>query len=325
MLIPDYWAQGRAQRRERGKQVTVRRFGWSQHSQDEAQAMADRRAAEALERIRGGEQLARQEPRVAYNGAEGVPIREEVLERHGETVITRNQYGAQCLNTPDVLFADVDLGPDADPAGFALAVALVGLIGIVAGWWAGGAMLALAGGLAAFVLGAGLSALLRRIRKARHGDVAQRALQRIRDFSAQHKDWLLRIYRTPAGYRVMALQRRFAPDEPAVTEFFERIGVDRLYARMCRNQRCFRARLTAKPWRIGIPGHVRPRPGIWPIHPDRLAERRAWIDAYERRATGYASCRYLESLGTAWADREAEAVQRLHDERCRAESDLPLA
>lgn len=45
---------------------------------------------------------------MAYNGAQGVPIREEVLERHGDTVITRNGYGAKCLNTPDVLFADVD-------------------------------------------------------------------------------------------------------------------------------------------------------------------------------------------------------------------------
>jgi hypothetical protein len=38
-----------------------------------------------------------------YNGAAGVPIREEIVGRHGETVITRNSYGARCLNMPNVL------------------------------------------------------------------------------------------------------------------------------------------------------------------------------------------------------------------------------
>ena len=43
------------------------------------------------------------EPRMPYNGAAGVPIREEIVGRHGETVITRNSYGARCLNMPNVL------------------------------------------------------------------------------------------------------------------------------------------------------------------------------------------------------------------------------
>lgn len=325
MLIPDYWAQGRAQHRERGRQVTVRRFGWSRHGQDEAQAMADERAAEALERVVRGEKLARHEPKVAYNGAEGVPIREQVLERHGDSVITRNQYGAQCLNTPDVLFADVDVGSADDTAWFSMTLAILALVGLVAGWIAGGAMLALAGGVVATIVAAGVRELLRRVRRARHGDVAERALQRIRAFASEHKDWLMRVYRTPAGYRVLVLHRRFDPREPAVAECFERLGVDQRYAQMCRSQQCFRARLTAKPWRIGMPGHLRPRPGIWPVNPQRSAERRAWIEDYERRAAGFASCRLLESHGTAWADREAEAVQRLHDERCRVAADLPLA
>ena len=55
-----------------------------------------------------GEKLRRREPQTSYNGAEGVPIREEVLEQHGEEIITRNSYGARCLNTPNVLFADID-------------------------------------------------------------------------------------------------------------------------------------------------------------------------------------------------------------------------
>jgi len=36
-----------------------------------------------------------------------VPIREEIVSRHGDTIITRNSYGARCLNTPNALFADI--------------------------------------------------------------------------------------------------------------------------------------------------------------------------------------------------------------------------
>ena len=43
MIVPQFWAEGRLQHRAKGRQVTVRRFGWSDVSQDEAQANADAR------------------------------------------------------------------------------------------------------------------------------------------------------------------------------------------------------------------------------------------------------------------------------------------
>ena len=110
MIVPEYWAEARFQQpRGKGqKQITVRRFGWSNDSQAEAEQMAGRRAQDGLKRIAAGESLFRREPKIPYNGAEGVPIREEVLSRQDDVVITRNSYGAHCLNTPDVLFADID-------------------------------------------------------------------------------------------------------------------------------------------------------------------------------------------------------------------------
>src|SRR5262249_35695717 len=108
MIVPQYWAEARRQVRRGGKQVTVRRFGWSDASETDAQTMADARAEEALQQVLSGARLRRREQKAAYNGAQGVPIREEVVARHGDVVITRNAYGARCLNTPDVLFADVD-------------------------------------------------------------------------------------------------------------------------------------------------------------------------------------------------------------------------
>src|SRR5690349_7262445 len=102
MLIPRFWAEARARHRERTRQITIRRFGWSDASQDEAQAMAEARANEALQRAIRGEILIRREASVAYGGV-GLPIREEILEIVGRNVVTRNSYGARCLNTPDVL------------------------------------------------------------------------------------------------------------------------------------------------------------------------------------------------------------------------------
>ena len=86
----------------------------------EAQANADARANEAMARMLAGEKLHRRDHKIPYNGAEGLPIREEILSTHGEAVITRNSYGAHCLNTPNVLFADIDFqsrktGPGTSP------------------------------------------------------------------------------------------------------------------------------------------------------------------------------------------------------------------
>ena len=111
MIVPRFWAEGRIQEQVAGKQITVRRYGWSDDSPLAAQVHADQRTREAFDRIASGEKLNRRERKQAYNGADGVPIREEIVERQGDTVITRNSYGARCLNTPDVLFVDIDFDP----------------------------------------------------------------------------------------------------------------------------------------------------------------------------------------------------------------------
>lgn len=113
MIVPGYWAEARIRHRTRNKQITIRRFGWSDISLEDAQQRADHRAAEALAMSERDPSLLRREPKTPYNGADGVPIREEIVQRHGDNIVTRNGYGALCLNTANVLFADVDLRIDA--------------------------------------------------------------------------------------------------------------------------------------------------------------------------------------------------------------------
>jgi hypothetical protein len=77
--------------------------------------------------------------------------------------------------------------------------------------------------------------------------------------------------------------------------------------------------------RIGISRHLRPSPGVWPIDPARLPERRRWTEAYEKAAGNFASCRFIEALGSGRVDHTAAEVQRIHDELCQASSTLAIA
>ncbi|HEY1121551.1 MAG TPA: hypothetical protein VGE67_08110 [Haloferula sp.] len=325
MIVPQFWAEARLQEKTRERQVTVRRYGWSDASQQDAQAMADARAAESLRRILSGERIERREPKVPYNGADGVPIREEILSRQGDTIITRNSYGASCLNTPDVLFADVDLPTHGSSRITTIIGWLSLLTGIIYGCIQGSfrSGLLVTGGVyfAAVLVGA----IVQRLFPRSDADVRTRRMRRIHQFSEGNPDWHLRVYETPAGYRVLAMHDTFDPAGEEASRCFQALGTDKIYVRMCANQRCFRARVSPKPWRIGISAHMRPRPGIWPVAPERLPLREAWVRGYEQRATGYASCRFVTKLGSDRVHPAAEQVAVLHDELSRSTSTLPIA
>ncbi len=329
MNIPQHWIEVRIQKRTEGRQVTVRRWGWSSESEEAAREHAQKRADEALKRILKGEELPRREAKLAY-GEAGMPIREEVLARIDDLVITRNSYGAHCLNVPNVLFADVDFARPG--TGCALTILGGVAIAFLVDWLAPPMTLELrfvvflvvlfVGGYLASKLD---SATVGNPRRAR-GREKHRAEERIRSFADSHPDWLLRIYETPNGFRVVAAHRTFDPNDVAVAELFDALNTDPLYRRLCERQQCFRARLTAKPWRMGFRRRYRPRPGVWPVtDPEKLALRTAWVDEYEQRQGGYAACRYLHSLGAGELDESVERIVHIHDERSGALTDRPLA
>jgi hypothetical protein len=276
-----------------------------------------------MDRVRTGQTVHRRDLKRAYNGSEGVPIREEVFSRQGETVITRNSYGALCLNTPNVLFADIDFedGPDWRVLLVILAVAMCGLVAVAWqfhwGWICPAVLLAIA--LAYFA-----ALWLHRLLVKLAGGWEAIARRNIESFLERHPDWYVRLYRTPAGLRVLVVSQTFDPSDPRVAEFFQALGTDPIYVRMCMRQHCFRARVSPKPWRIGIPHHMKPRPGVWPVDPERLPQRQMWIESYERAAEGYASCQFIAALGSGRVDPAAAEVQRLHDELSKANRALPI-
>jgi hypothetical protein len=327
MIVPNHWAEARRQNRRGGTQVTVRRFGWSDTSEADAQAMAEARAEQALHALLAGQKVPRRERKAAYNGATGVPIREEVIARHGDAVVTRNSYGARCLNTPDIVFADVDFESNPIPLASLLVPLGAGLVlAAGVGLWFQSWSLALVAALVAAFGSIPLGKALRRAKLRAAGGAEAVTRARLASFLKRHPDWNVRLYRTPAGLRLLATHSPLPPGDSAVRAFFEAVDTDPLYARMCHNQNCYRARLTAKPWRIGIPSHLKPRPGIWPVQPLQRPQRQAWIETYEQKAHRYAACSYLESLGSGTIHPKAATLIELHDHACQARSSgLPLA
>ncbi|MGQ0798598.1 MAG: hypothetical protein ACT4NL_00595 [Pseudomarimonas sp.] len=286
--------------------------------------MAETRADEALQRIVSGEPLQRLERKVAYNGATGMPIREEVLARHGEQVITRNAYGAHCLNSPNAMFADIDFATEHAAKPAILAFVVLAAASLVTGWmlhsW--GKTFGLL--FVSLVAAAPLARLFARLVVAARGGYEHISRERIASFISANPSWNVRLYRTPAGHRVLATHQPFVAGAEEVQGFFAAVSADPVYVRMCTNQGCFRARLTAKPWRIGISSPMRPRPGVWPVRPESVATRNAWIATYESKAQAFAACRYVESLGSGVVHESLKSVVDLHDRESRALSEALL-
>ncbi|MBK8101664.1 MAG: hypothetical protein IPK26_31670 [Planctomycetes bacterium] len=330
MQLPQFWAEARVVGQVNGKPRVLRRFGWSDVDESDALRHAHERAAAAMATWQAGTAVLPRERKLVYGGGDGLPIREQVLARVGHDVVTRNAYGARCLNEPDVLFADLDRG-DGLPFLLGPLLALLPLAallwGVVGAFSTDGACWKALVVLGALGLAIHKIVLIERLRHSawNSGRLQRRLRQVTKDVLAGLVGVRFAMYETPAGLRLLALHRTFDPTASTTLQLLEELGSDPVYVQMCRLQACFRARISAKPWRIGIHKHMPPRPGVWPVQPSRRAGRDAWIAHYEQVAAGFAACRFVGEFGDAPVHPRAAAVQRMHDELAKARSGLPMA
>lgn len=255
---------------------------WSDTSLEEAGAAARARVAELVAAILAGEHPSKAD----YADR---PMREERLSVHpasGEpfAIVTRNAQGAEVLNTARVPFLDLDF---------------------------------------AHLPGPGLLGTLRRVLLGRAPpDDEPRALERVRRWLEGQRVARARVYRTRAGLRLLLLDRLLDPRGDEAQGLLRALGADPLYARLCRLQGCFRARLTPKARRLGL----RRIPHEWPAAGAAEAEARArWLEAYREKATGFAACRLVLDHGTGAAHPEATRVRELHDRAAMGFGERPLA
>lgn len=154
------------------------------------------------------------------------------------------------------------------------------------------------------------------------GKTAEAALARLKAALAQSGAGTFRIYRTAAGYRVIGIDREYDPAGSDVQALMQRTGTDPAFARLCKAQRSFRARLTPKPWRCDL---SLPPAGFPRLNDEHEAAFAAWLRDYENDTRGYATCRYLETQGSASARGIVKQVVELHDRATRSAEPLPLA
>jgi hypothetical protein len=146
-------------------------------------------------------------------------------------------------------------------------------------------------------------------------------LERIRKACARLPRQAFRVYRTHSGFRVLATNTYLDPASDETQAFLIGFHADPEFAKLCRLQASFRARLTPKPWRVGVPAP----PGQHPRDPVTQQEFGAWLLKYDLASRGYATCAFVEAVGTAPPDADVRAIVDEHDRYTRAGEALPLA
>jgi hypothetical protein len=219
------------------------------------------------------------------------PLREQILQEittdTGEVsaLVTRNSYGCQVLNTARVMFVDVDL-PERKRSG----------------------------GL--------LSRLFGKPSIAGPPATQEEAIAIVAAWTNKHSDWGWRVYRTRAGVRLLATHGPIEAGSDVAIVTLEEMESDPLYRKLCQTQKCFRARLTPKPWRCGI----RSRPARWPwadAKEEKLFHK--WDAQYQSYAFNWATCSFLQHIGNPSIHPEVETILKIHDGMTRVDSVLKLA
>ncbi|MGP4119209.1 hypothetical protein ACT3N8_05275 [Psychrobacter aquimaris] len=397
MLIPKYWAQYK-QRFElsattdnvsdtlKSKQVTIKRYGWSDISPAEALSHAKARVDDAHKRWLAGEDILRRERREEYNEGNGIPIREEIVSEHNfpenelsnnsaavtKLVVTRNSYGAQVANIDNIAIIDVDNGDllrhkypdDYNHHGFlvnqsnpstkikvwAFVFVFIIIASVIA--WLGLSWL----WLLMVMIGATVylwqqASARDKARAQKYADDAASLLPYMTDLIkkriAIHPTACFRLYQTPAGFRIIATHNTIAPSDELVADWFEYFHADANYVRLCQVQQCFRARLTAKPWRMSEVESNKlakdiPAKNFWfaedntfddtdAQHRKDLEARKQWIIHYDTYAKNYRACRYVETfsgrnfVSDSIAQASIDTFVRWHDSACQVDKELEMA
>ena len=285
MRIPRFWTavEGK-ESNPRGAVIALRCLGWSDASVAEARTVGLEKLSRLAERVRTGADFP---GRYLYADR---PIREEILQElrdpagDTEAFVTRNAYGAEVLNTARLMFADID----DPPSRASLAMAIKSLFGG---------------------------------KPAATGDTPEIPAA-ITAFAESNASWCFRVYRTKAGWRVIVTHDLFDPAADRTVQILQAFGSDPKYVQLTMAQKCFRARLTPKPWRcrLRLPARDFPRE-------DASAQREHddWVKTYDAASTNYATCRFVTTLGRG---RDCDAARRmieLHDRTTRADTKLALA
>lgn len=228
-----------------------------------------------------------------------------VAEYKSMAVVTRNRYFSQVLNASNMMFIDIDV----DTSNIQSASFWQKLLGK-----------------------ADIIAEKNRVEiETRFNAV----LDRLDKYVISQPEIGLLVYRTFAGFRLIASHNIFVPDSPETQQIFSDLGADPLYQKLCYFQQCFRARLTPKFWRMKKT--LGPSPGIkfrltpemltnWTKEHDvKVRDYDEWIKLYEQYHAAYATCHFIKHIGNQEIDEELKPLIEYHDRITQSYTDKPLA
>ncbi|MGD1915904.1 MAG: hypothetical protein ACFCBV_06940 [Phycisphaerales bacterium] len=214
------------------------------------------------------------------------PIVQDIHDQAGNRIaaVTINRYGARVLNTANLAFIDVDLEPQQREPGF---------LGKLFG------------------------------KRPQASDGSQEAIDRLCDWVGQSEHHAARVYRTAAGLRYLLVSPAMQPTSDQTRDLKARLGAAPLYARLCHAQRSFRARLSPKPWRLGIRG----TPKLTFEKLDNASDEiSTWLRNYEDASRNHAVCELIDEIGTTRPpDDDTARLITIHDEMSGVGTNLPLA
>ncbi|TQV87636.1 hypothetical protein [Aliikangiella coralliicola] len=313
MLIPRYWK--RVFRTVENIKFHKDSGNWSDEGKADIYAWgySDSSEADALERANQRVEEIAKALSSDFDSGFYYPmavIREEILEELAyegvrKAIVSRNRYYSQVLNTEEMMFIDIDVPTWAmKPAGF-------------------------------FQRLFGQAKKIDEKNKKEKQDRFDSALKKVEEYASGDSNAGFLVYRTYAGFRLIATHKTFEADSEETRQLFDVLGADALYQQLCKVQKCFRARLTPKFWRL----EQRPE-----FHPslkfritrsmlltwsgedkERLKEYDDWVAQYDKSHDSYATCHFIKHIGNNVVSEELKSLIEFHDEKTQAHSELPLA
>lgn len=132
----------------------------------------------------------------------------------------------------------------------------------------------------------------------------------IEAYQKNNPDMSIKVYETSAGIRFVITNKIFNSMGTEVDKLFSELAVDPLYKRLCKQQTCFRARLTPKPWRINLD-----RPGS--RFPRSIGKEQNdfedWLKKYQLASAEKSVVKELATFGTSIIHPDVDKVLRVHD------------
>ena len=105
--------------------------------------------------------------------------------------------------------------------------------------------------------------------------------------------------------------KTFNPADPQALDLLTAFQSDKLYIQLCKSQECFRARLTPKPWRVGMDNPPRTYP--W-ISDEKEQQFNTWSARYDQAITKHTACQFIAHHGEPTIHPDIQPILTLHDQ-----------